>query len=98
MTKDQIAQIDLLIARIAFYKEAAKLFQSFLHQEWPDPLITQATTYKMADVMKDVRAIDSFKQVIHSFGEFYFSKAIDLELDLRNKRRQFEETGKGLTN
>jgi hypothetical protein len=66
MTPDQIAQLDLIIARISFYKSAAQLFQDFLNVEWPDFLLNVGN---VSAVEKDVRTIDSFKQVIHGFGE-----------------------------
>lgn len=90
MTPDQIAQLDLIIARISFYKAAAQVFQDCLNQEWPGG-------GDLVGIDKEVHTLLSFQCVVQVFGEFYLSKAINLELELNNKRRQFEETGKGLT-
>jgi hypothetical protein len=86
MTTDQTAQLDLIIARIAFYKKCAQLFQAFLNQDWPDMGVGSLA---VGTVAKDARSLDAFKQVVHGFGEFYFSKAIDLELELKRKRNEF---------
>lgn len=89
MTSDQTAQLDLIIARISFYKSCAQLFQTFLNQDWPD--IEAIAIVEGGKLLKDARSLDSFKAVIQAFGEFYFSKAIDLELQLKEKRREFQQ-------
>lgn len=88
MTTDQIAQLDLIIARISFYKSAAQLFQNFLNQEWP--VIPAASL--TGKLISDDRTLESFKRVLSGFGDFYFSKAIEAELELKRKRFEFEQT------